>query len=126
MRISRCSVNSPWDDAICVKSSFGLGHLRPVENVTISDCYVSGFVEGTLLDGTEFDSSYKRNEPATFGVDEVIKGWTEALQLMKAGSKFMLWIPSGLAYGDQATGDKIGPNSMLTFEVELLEIKAKK
>jgi FKBP-type peptidyl-prolyl cis-trans isomerase len=82
--------------------------------------------KGTLLDGTEFDSSYKRNEPATFGVDEVIKGWTEALQLMKTGSKFMLWIPSGLAYGDQATGDKIGPNSTLTFEVELLEIKAKK
>ena len=80
--------------------------------------------KGTLLDGAEFDSSYKRNEPATFRVDEVIKGWTEALQLMKTGAKFTLWIPSGLAYGDQPTGDLIGPNSMLTFEVELLEVKA--
>lgn len=63
VRISRCSVNSPWDDAICVKSSFGLGHLRPVENVTISDCYVSGFVEGTLLDGTRLPEERHRGGP---------------------------------------------------------------
>lgn len=78
---------------------------------------------GTLLDGTEFDSSYKRGEPAEFPVGGVIQGWTEALQLMPVGSKYKLFIPAALAYGEQGPpGSKIGPNSTLVFEVELLEI----
>jgi FKBP-type peptidyl-prolyl cis-trans isomerase FklB len=79
--------------------------------------------KGTLLDGTEFDSSYKRNEPATFPVNRVIKGWTEALLLMKPGSKYQLFIPSNLAYGERAVGKDIGPDSTLIFEVELVGIK---
>jgi len=79
--------------------------------------------KGTLLDGTEFDSSYKRNEPATFPVNRVIKGWTEALLLMKPGAKYQLFIPSSLAYGERAVGKDIGPNSTLIFEVELVGIK---
>src|SRR5207249_5912456 len=78
---------------------------------------------GTLIDGTEFDSSYKRGEPATFPVNRVIKGWTEALQLMKPGAKYQLFIPSDLAYGPGGTGGDIGPNSTLIFEVELLSVK---
>jgi FKBP-type peptidyl-prolyl cis-trans isomerase FkpA/FKBP-type peptidyl-prolyl cis-trans isomerase FklB len=76
---------------------------------------------GTLVDGTEFDSSYSRNEPATFPVNAVIPGWTEALQLMPVGAKWELTIPSSLAYGPAATGT-IGPDSVLLFEVELLSI----
>jgi len=78
---------------------------------------------GTLIDGTEFDSSYKRGEPATFPVNRVIKGWTEALQLMKPGAKYKLFIPSNLAYGAGGAGQDIGPNSTLIFEVELLSVK---
>jgi FKBP-type peptidyl-prolyl cis-trans isomerase FklB len=81
--------------------------------------------KGTLLDGTEFDSSIKRGQPATFPVNGVIKGWTEALQMMKPGAKWQLWIPAELGYGDRGAGDQIGPNAMLTFEVELLEIVKK-
>ena len=78
---------------------------------------------GTLMDGTEFDSSYKRGQPATFPVSGVIKGWTEALQLMKVGSKYQLFIPPDLAYGP--TGQRsIPPNSLLIFEVELMDAKA--
>jgi len=77
---------------------------------------------GTLLDGTEFDSSVKRGEPAEFGVGQVIKGWTEALQLMNVGSKYKLYIPSELAYGDRGAGNVIGPGAMLIFDVELLDI----
>ena len=77
---------------------------------------------GTLIDGTEFDSSYKRNQPATFPVKGVIPGWTEALPLMKEGSKWMLYIPANLAYGERGAGNMIGPNSTLVFEVELLSI----
>jgi FKBP-type peptidyl-prolyl cis-trans isomerase len=80
---------------------------------------------GTLLDGTEFDSSYKRGQPATFQVNGVIKGWTEALQLMPVGSKWQLVIPSDLAYGERGAGQQIGPNSTLIFEVELLSIQPK-
>ncbi len=75
---------------------------------------------GTLIDGTEFDSSYSRNEPTTFPLNRVIRGWTEGLQLLKPGGKAMLYIPPELAYGAQGTGPKIGPNSTLIFEVELL------
>jgi len=78
---------------------------------------------GTLIDGTEFDSSYKRNQPATFPVSGVIKGWTEALQLMKKGAKYQLFIPASLAYGERAMGPDIGPNSMLIFDVDLVDVK---
>lgn len=77
---------------------------------------------GTTIDGTEFDSSYKRGEPATFPVNRVIKGWTEALQLMKAGSKYQLVIPADLAYGERGAGSDIGPDATLLFEVELVGI----
>lgn len=79
--------------------------------------------KGTLIDGKEFDSSYKRGQPATFPVNGVIKGWTEALQLMKEGAKWKLYIPSDLAYGSRGAGSDIGPNSTLVFEVELLQVK---
>src|SRR6476469_3884300 len=78
---------------------------------------------GTLIDGTEFDSSYKRGHPATFPVNGVIKGWTEALQLMKPGAKYQLFIPSTLAYGERGAGQTIGPNATLIFDVELLSAK---
>ena len=78
---------------------------------------------GTLIDGTEFDSSYKRGQPATFPVGGVIKGWTEALQLMKVGSKYQLFIPASLAYGDQGRPG-IPPNATLIFEVELMDVKS--
>jgi FKBP-type peptidyl-prolyl cis-trans isomerase FklB len=77
---------------------------------------------GTLIDGTVFDSSVKRGEPATFPVNGVIAGWVEALQLMPAGSKWKLFVPSNLAYGAQGAGNLIGPHTTLIFEVELLEI----
>ena len=80
---------------------------------------------GTLINGTEFDSSYKRNQPASFPVGQVIKGWTEALQLMPVGSKWQLFIPPDLAYGPRGAGGVIGPNATLIFEVELLSIKGK-
>jgi len=79
--------------------------------------------KGTLIDGTEFDSSYTRGQPATFPVKGVIAGLTEALQLMKVGSKWQLFIPSNLAYGERGAGDDIGPNATLIFEVELVSIK---
>ena len=85
------------------------------DNVTVN-------YRGTLIDGTEFDSSYKRGQPATFPVAGVIKGWTEALQLMKAGSKYQLVIPPDLAYGERSPGAQIPPNSLLIFEVELLSV----
>lgn len=88
---------------------------------TFSDT-VSVHYKGTLIDGTEFDSSYTRGEPATFPVSGVIPGWVEALQLMNVGDKWELTIPSDLAYGPGGTGGPIGPNSTLLFEVELLEI----
>lgn len=77
---------------------------------------------GTLIDGNVFDSSVRRGEPTTFGVTQVISGWVEALQLMPVGSKWKLFIPSDLAYGEQGAGQSIAPNSTLIFEVELLEI----
>lgn len=79
---------------------------------------------GTLLDGTEFDSSYKRNAPAEFPLNGVIPGWTEGVQLMKEGGKSLFYIPSRLAYGERGTpGGPIGPNATLIFEIELLEVK---
>jgi FKBP-type peptidyl-prolyl cis-trans isomerase len=90
---------------------------------TVTDTVVCNY-KGTLLDNTEFDSSYKRNQPLTIPVGGVIKGWTEALQLMPVGSKWQLFIPSELAYGPQQKGP-IAPNSTLIFEVELLSIQSK-
>lgn len=78
--------------------------------------------EGTLIDGTLFDSSVKRGEPAVFGVNQVIPGWVEALQLMPAGSKWRLYIPSDLAYGANGAGEMIPPHSTLVFDVELLDV----
>jgi FKBP-type peptidyl-prolyl cis-trans isomerase FklB len=78
---------------------------------------------GTTIDGKEFDSSYKRGEPATLALDRVIKGWTEGLQLMKEGGKWEFFIPSELAYGERGSGPDIGPNQVLIFEVELLKIE---
>jgi FKBP-type peptidyl-prolyl cis-trans isomerase FklB len=91
---------------------------QPKETDTVTVNY-----RGTLINGTEFDSSYKRGQPATFPINGVIKGWTEALQLMKTGSKYQLFIPADLAYGARAVGPDITPNSALIFEVELLEVK---
>jgi FKBP-type peptidyl-prolyl cis-trans isomerase FklB len=91
---------------------------------TASDTVVCNY-RGTLINGTEFDSSYKRGQPATFPVSGVIKGWTEALQLMPVGSKWQLFIPSSLAYGERGAGSDIGPNATLIFEVELMSIQEK-
>jgi FKBP-type peptidyl-prolyl cis-trans isomerase FklB len=87
-----------------------------------ADSKVKVHYHGTLIDGTVFDSSVERGEPATFGVGQVIEGWTEALQLMPEGAKWKLYIPSDLAYGARGAGQKIGPYTTLIFEVELLEI----
>ncbi|HKV05625.1 MAG TPA: FKBP-type peptidyl-prolyl cis-trans isomerase [Candidatus Acidoferrales bacterium] len=89
-----------------------------------SDTVVCNY-RGTLVNGTEFDSSYKRGQPASFPVSGVIKGWTEALQLMPVGSKWQLFIPPNLAYGPSGRGGVIGPEATLIFEVELLSIKGK-
>ncbi len=89
---------------------------KETDNVTVN-------YKGTLIDGTEFDSSYKRGQPASFQVNGVIKGWTEALQLMKEGSKWQLFIPPELAYGERGVGPQIPPNSTLVFEVELISAK---
>jgi len=90
---------------------------KPTANSTVKVHYV-----GTLIDGTEFDSSVKRNEPAQFLVSGVIPGWTEALQLMPVGSKFKIYLPQEIAYGPTGAGETIKPYSTLIFEVELLEI----
>ncbi len=91
---------------------------------TANDTVVCNY-RGTLVDGTEFDSSYKRGQPATFPVSGVIKGWTEALQLMPVGSKWQLVIPPSLAYGERGAGQQIGPDATLVFEVELMSIQDK-
>jgi FKBP-type peptidyl-prolyl cis-trans isomerase FklB len=94
---------------------------KPAATDTVSCNY-----RGTLISGKEFDSSYKRGQPASFPVSGVIKGWTEALQLMPVGSKWQLFIPSDLAYGDRPPPGDIGPGATLIFEVELLSIEPKK
>ena len=91
---------------------------------TSTDSVVCNY-RGTLINGTEFDSSYKRGQPATCPVSGVIKGWTEALQLMPVGSKWQLFVPADLAYGARGAGPGIGPNSTLIFEVELISIQGK-
>jgi FKBP-type peptidyl-prolyl cis-trans isomerases 1 len=91
---------------------------KPTKEQTVKCHY-----RGTLIDGTEFDSSYKRGEPTEFPVGQVVKGWTEALQLMPVGSKWQLFIPSDLAYGPNGAGQMIGPNATLIFDIELISIK---
>lgn len=90
---------------------------RPKATDTVTVQY-----RGTLIDGTEFDSSYKRGQPATFALNQVIKGWTEGVQLIKEGGKIRLFVPSELAYGDRGAGAQIGPNAALIFEVELISV----
>jgi FKBP-type peptidyl-prolyl cis-trans isomerase len=92
-------------------------HPTATDNVTVN-------YRGTLIDGTEFDSSYARNQPASFPLNGVIPGWTEGLQLMTPGAKYRFFIPSQLAYGDQGAGpaSKVGPNATLIFDVELLSV----
>jgi len=91
----------------------------------LTDTVVTQY-RGTLIDGTEFDSSYRRGKPATFPVNGVIPGWVEALQLMEEGSKWQLFIPPNLAYGERGAGRDIPPNSTLIFEIELISIQEKK
>lgn len=94
---------------------------KPAATDTVTTHY-----RGTLINGTEFDSSYKRGKPASFPVNGVIPGWTEALQLMEEGAKWQLFIPSNLAYAERGAGRVIGPHSTLIFEVELISIREKK
>ena len=114
--------NAKHDDVVVLESGLqykvletGTGAI-PAPGNTVEVHY-----KGTLLDGTEFDSSLKRGVPAQFGVTQVIPGWVEALQLMKEGAKWELYVPAGLAYGPGGTGGLIGPNQTLIFEVELLK-----
>ena len=102
---------------LVIKSGTG---KKPNVNDSVTTHY-----RGTLIDGTEFDSSYKRGQPVTFPVSGVIAGWTEALQLMEEGAKWQLFIPPNLAYGERGTGD-IGSNATLIFEIELISIQEKK
>ena len=94
---------------------------KPKSTDTVTTHY-----RGTLINGTEFDSSYKRGQPVSFPVSGVIPGWTEALQLMEVGAKWQLFIPPNLAYGEQGAGRDIGPNATLIFEIELVSIQEKK
>lgn len=96
--------------------TMGKGPIPKTDDVVVCN------YRGTLIDGTEFDSSYARNLPASFPVGGVIKGWTEALQKMPVGSKWRLFIPANLAYGERGAGEKVGPNATLIFDVELLSI----
>jgi len=88
-----------------------------------ADDTVTVHYRGTLIDGKEFDSSYRRDQPATFLLKRVIRGWTEGLQLMKPGAKYQLFVPPDLAYGERGGGSRIPPNSTLVFEVELLSVQ---
>ncbi len=115
--------NSKRPEVITLQSGLQYEILQKGEGPIPEDTNrVTVHYTGKLLDGTVFDSSVTRGKPATFGVTQVIKGWVEALQLMPKGSKWKLYIPYNLAYGERGTGKKIGPYSTLIFEVELLEI----
>lgn len=115
--------NSKRDEVITLKSGLQYEVLKAGEGAkpTPND-QVTTHYHGTLIDGTVFDSSVERGEPATFPVSGVIKGWTEALQLMSVGAKWRLYVPSDLAYGERGAGAQIGPHTTLIFDVELLKI----
>jgi FKBP-type peptidyl-prolyl cis-trans isomerase FklB len=120
------AANKSKDGVITLPSGLQYKILTPGTGPkpTASDSVVCNY-RGTLINGTEFDSSYKRGQPATFPVNGVIKGWTEALQLMPVGSKWQLFVPSDLAYGERSPSPEITPDSTLIFEVELLSIQNK-
>ena len=119
--------NAKKEGVITTKSGLQYKVIKAGEGAmpTADDTVVTHY-KGTLIDGQEFDNSYKRKQPATFPVNGVIKGWTEALQLMKVGAKWQLFIPSEIAYGESKRGKIIQANSTLVFDIELLEIKAAK
>lgn len=121
------SKNAKLDGVVTTKSGLQYKVLKEGTGATpkAEDTVVTHY-EGRLIDGRVFDSSYKRNEPATFPVKGVIKGWTEALQLMKVGAKWQLYIPSDIAYGASKRSELIQANSTLVFDIELLDIKGKK
>jgi FKBP-type peptidyl-prolyl cis-trans isomerase FklB len=120
------AANKTKDDVVALPSGLQYKILKEGTGPkpAATDSVVCNY-KGTLLDNTEFDSSYKRGQSATFQVGQVIHGWTEALQLMPVGSKWQLFIPAELAYGQQGSGPGIGPNATLIFEVELLSIQGK-
>lgn len=115
--------NAKNDDVVVLPSGLQYKVLTPGdgESPTVSSS-VTVHYEGKLINGNVFDSSYKRGAPATFGVNQVISGWTEALQIMKPGAKWQLFIPSDLAYGDRGAGRDIPPGSTLIFDVELISV----
>ena len=118
------AANKSKEGIVTLPSGLQYKVLTPGDGkIPSSDDTVTTHYRGTLIDGTEFDSSYKRSEPASFPVNGVIAGWTEALQLMKTGAKWQLFVPAELAYGERGAGQMIGPNSTLVFEVELLSIQ---
>ena len=119
------TANAEKDGVVTLDSGLQYKVISEGEGPTpTGESTVSVHYKGTLIDGTEFDSSYKRGEPATFGVNQVIPGWTEALMLMPEGSKWELYIPPELAYGPGGAGQMIGPEATLVFEVELLSANA--
>jgi FKBP-type peptidyl-prolyl cis-trans isomerase FklB len=118
------AANKAKDGVVTLASGIQYRVLSPGtgKQPTIDDTVVCQY-RGTLIDGKEFDSSYKRGQPATFPVKGVIKGWTEILQLMPVGSKWQVFIPPALAYGERGAGAEIGPHATLIFEIELISIK---
>ncbi|MFA5632078.1 MAG: FKBP-type peptidyl-prolyl cis-trans isomerase [Porticoccaceae bacterium] len=117
--------NGAKEDVVTLDSGLQYKIIEEGEGeVPTADSTVEVHYKGTLIDGTEFDSSFKRGVPATFGVNQVIPGWTEALLLMKEGAKWELYIPPSLAYGPGGAGGMIGPEQTLIFEVELLKANA--
>lgn len=115
--------NKTKDGVITLPSGLQYKILTPGQGESPkSNDVVSVNYKGSLIDGTEFDSSYKRNQPSTFNVAGVIKGWGEALQLMKPGAKWQLFVPADIGYGERGSGQKIGPNAVLLFDVELLSV----
>jgi FKBP-type peptidyl-prolyl cis-trans isomerase FklB len=118
------AANKAKDSVITLPSGLQYKVITPGtgKSPTATDTVVTNY-RGTLIDGTEFDNSYSRGEPATFPVNGVIKGWTEALLLMKEGAKWQLFIPAELAYGERPRGKVIGPNATLIFDIELIKVK---
>jgi FKBP-type peptidyl-prolyl cis-trans isomerase FklB len=122
-QVSLLAENSKKENVVTLESGLQYEVIKTGEGAkpTLND-QVTTHYHGTLIDGTVFDSSVERGEPASFPVSGVIKGWTEALQLMNVGSKWRLFVPYDLAYGERGAGPKIGPFTTLIFEVELISI----